>query len=46
MIATTELYILKLVYVTLTLIEGHKGVGKQNSGASYLTQFSMDLGWV
>ena len=43
MIDATKLYILTLVYVALTLIQGHRNVRKQNFWASYLTKISVDL---
>ena len=43
MIDTTELYILILNYVTLTVIQGHEDAREENCCANYLPKLSMDL---
>ena len=39
---TTKPYILILILVTLTLMQGHGGTRKQNFNASYLIKLSVD----
>ena len=47
MIGCSELYILILVWLTLTLIQGDRSTRKQkNFCASYLTKLSTDLDWI
>ena len=43
MIDAIVLYVLILVLLTLTLIQGHRGARRQDLCASYLTKFSISL---
>ena len=40
---TTEIIILMLVYVTLTVFQGHRDVGKKDLCTNCLTEFKMNL---
>ena len=45
MIGTIDLYILILVFLTLTFIQGHRSARKQKFLGNYLTKIFNEFGW-